>query len=67
MPIPLGVDRKLAHQSAAALKEASGNSGPLMQFLATQVKNPTISITGEVVTPTTGAVSVTVVYSTSVA
>lgn len=42
MTIPLGIDRKIAHDSSAEPKKAAGYSGIWRTFISLTVKNPRI-------------------------
>ena len=61
------VDRKIAFDSAPSTISAGGYSGPARTFISRQVKNPKVTSTGEVITPTSTTLSITSIHSTSVA
>ena len=67
MAIPLGVDRKIAHHSAAGPLTAAGHSGAVKARLTSEITNPEISLsyTSSVsITEETASISLT--YSASV-
>lgn len=67
MAIPLGVDRKLAYQSAPALKTVVGRAGVIKSFLTSEVAVPEIaSLYTTDASPTMETSSISSVYSTSV-
>lgn len=67
MGIPLGVDRKIVHQAAPALKKSVGRSGTLRTFLSSEVAVPEISSSYTTdVSPTKETSSISSVYSISV-
>lgn len=48
MPMPLGIDRKIAHHATPTLKKAAGGSGVAEDYLASLISNPQITLIYEV-------------------
>lgn len=67
MAIPLGVDRKIAHHSAAGLLTAAGCSGAVEDRLTSEIANPEISLSYKsFASPTKEVTTVSLIYTTSV-
>lgn len=63
MTIPLGVDRKLVHHPISILPVSTGRSGQVESSLASQIKNPTITLIGESITPTSETAQISLSYT----